>query len=62
MGEGHHPSLSDRGMGEPRADLIMERERCAKKNEFVWHRYHDGRRGRKMAGRGDTWLRNWTER
>lgn len=62
MGEGHHPSLSDREMGERRADLIMEWERCVKKNEFVWHHYHDGRRGWKMGGKGDTWLRNWTER
>lgn len=48
-------------MGERRADLIRERQSYVK-NEFVSHHYHDGGRRRKMADRGDAWLKDGSEK
>lgn len=51
MGEGHHPSLSERRMREGWVDLIRERESCVK-NEFVRHHRHDSGRRKETA---ETW-------
>lgn len=54
MGEGRHPSLSERGMRERRVDLIRERESCVK-NEFVRLWPHDGEKSENSRER-EAWM------